>query len=447
MRFSISIAVIGGITENEAEKLKCEFPFVLFKTVGCINDNVMCNFDVAICGEDQVFYKNLLGKGRLRCVVCAKNKSLVFYNGNFDYSSFCITDILSDVIVILDKQPFIAAEALINELLKNKTLDKCLEQSTEHSAEIINDETIAIVVIGKDSSFAKDVLRFSKENVVAYYDIKKEKFIDRSNNENATYCDTIYVLNTLNSPASKIGIEQRFPNYKKLYIGQFGEFESFENIYYDNLTVEFKTPTTIISSFGPEMGKFEVLCELNNQFKNNQIPVGCVSSNPCAAVISKIRYIEYPKSQDFQTTVSKVRDLMSDIEQENNELVIWDIPGGCTQVDNLRTDYGGLTYACLCALRNVDVVILCFSSQINKQLIKKQCRIFESFGVSKVILVQSDRLYLRTMIAEGKLSVYENINSEKTEIDGYDVFNMNEVKEGKLYNYLFELFTNEGGGG
>lgn len=315
------------------------------------------------------------------------------------------------------------------------------------SAEIINDETIAIVVIGKDSSFAKDVLRFSKENVVAYYDIKKEKFIDRSNNENATYCDTIYVLNTLNSPASKIGIEQRFPNYKKLYIGQFGEFESFENIYYDNLTVEFKTPTTIISSFGPEMGKFEVLCELNNQFKNNQIPVGCVSSNPCAAVISKIRYIEYPKSQDFQTTVSKVRDLMSDIEQENNELVIWDIPGGCTQVDNLRTDYGGLTYACLCALRNVDVVILCFSSQINKQLIKKQCRIFESFGVSKVILVQSDRLYLRTMIAEGKLSVYENINSEKTEIDGYDVFNMNEVKEGKLYNYLFELFTNEGGGG
>lgn len=102
MRFSISIAVIGGITENEAEKLKCEFPFVLFKTVGCINDNVMCNFDVAICGEDQVFYKNLLGKGRLRCVVCAKNKSLVFYNGNFDYSSFCITDILSDVIVILD---------------------------------------------------------------------------------------------------------------------------------------------------------------------------------------------------------------------------------------------------------------------------------------------------------------------------------------------------------
>lgn len=443
MRFSICIALIEGITESEVEKLKCKFPFVLFKAVECINDNVVRNFDVAICGEYQALHKNILGKGRLRCIVCAKNKALLFNNLNFDYSSFCITDILSDVIVILDKQPFISSEALINELSNNKSIE-CLEQSPEHNTEIINDETAAIVVIGKDSSFAKNVLRFSKENVVAYYDIKKEKFIDRSGNENVIHCDTIYILNTLNSPASKIGIEQRFPNYKKIYIGQFGEFENFENVYYENFTKEFKTPTAIISSFGPEMGKFEVLCELNNQFKNNHIPVGCVSSNPCAAVISKIRYIEYVESQNFQTTVSIVRDLMSDIEEENNELVIWDIPGGCTQVDNLRTDYGGLTYACLCALRNVDVVILCFSSQINNQLIKKQCRIFESFGVSKVILVQSDMLYLRTMIAEGKLSVYENENFEKMEIEGYDIFNMNEVKEGKLYNYLFELFTEEG---
>ena len=136
---------------------------------------------------------------------------------------------------------------------------------------------------------------------------------------------------------------------------------------------------------------------------------------------------------------------MNDIEEDNNELVIWDIPGGCTQVDNLRTDYGGLTYACLCALRNVDVVILCFSNQINEQLVKRQCVLFKAFGASEIILVQSDMVYLRTMIAEGKLSVYEDVNSEKNKIGEYNVFSMNEVKEGKLYNYLFDLFTSEDG--
>lgn len=445
MQFSISIALIGYNAKNEAEKLQSVFPFVIFKTLDFIDNDMIYDFDIVVCGEDCVLHKNLLCNRRLRCIVYTKSQTLVFNNSEIDYSLYCVTDILTEIILILDNQPFITSAVLASELFKNKASDKCLEKNMEYSAGVINSKRVAIVVIGKDSSYAENILKFSNENVVAYYDITKEKFIHRYSDEKQPDFDTIYILNTLNSPASKTGIELRFPTYNKVYIGQFGESENYEDIYYKNLTKEFKTPITIISSFGPEMGKFDVLCELSEQFKNNQIPIECVSSNPCASVISTMRYVTYPQFQDFQTTVRKIRDLMSDIEEDNNELVIWDIPGGCTQVDNLRTDYGGLTYACLCALRNVDVAILCFNSQINIQLVKQQCALFEAFGVSKVVLVQSDMVYLRTMIAEGKLSVYEDVNSEKSEIDGYSVFSMNELKEGKLYNYLFELFTSEDG--
>lgn len=445
MQFSVSIALIGYNSKSEVEKLQSEFPFVIFKTIDCIDHDIIYDFDIAVCGEDCVLHKNLSCNGRLRCVVYTKSKTLVFCNGEIDCSSYFITDVLSKIILILDNQPFITSEVLERELFEKEESDECIERTIEHSADVTNGKMVAIVVIGKDSSYAEDILNFSKENVVAYYDMKKEKFIYRYNYKNQPNFDTIYILNTLNSPASKTGIELRFPTYNKVYIGKFGEFESYEDIYYKNFTKDFKTPTAIISGFGPEMRKFDVLCELSRQFNDNQIPIECVSSNSCASVISNMRYVEYPESQDFQTTVRKIVGLMNDIEEDNNELAIWDIPGGCTQVDNLRTDYGGLTYACLCALRNVDVVILCFSNQINKQLVKRQCAIFEAFGVSKIILVQSDMMYLRTMIAEGKLSVYEDVNSEKAKVEGYNVFSMNEVKEGKLYNYLFDLFTSGGG--
>ena len=198
----------------------------------------------------------------------------------------------------------------------------------------------------------------------------------------------------------------------------------------------------MISSFGPEMGKLDVLCELNKQFVDMKIPIAGVSSNPCAMLIPQIKFVEYPKSHEFTSLVRKIRLLMKELDEENKELVFWDIPGGCCEIDNLRTDYGGLTLAFLNALKNIDVVLLCFNNQISIDLIKKQCYVFEAFGVSKVILIQSKSVYLRTMIAEGKLSVYENIKQEKINIDGYEVFSMSDVMEGELCAYLLKLFTN-----
>lgn len=197
----------------------------------------------------------------------------------------------------------------------------------------------------------------------------------------------------------------------------------------------------MISSFGPEMGKFDILCTINQQFKNNCISTECVSSNPCAELITNIRYIEYPENQFYLDIVKKIKEIMSDIDKNDNELAIWDVPGGCIPIDNLRTDYGGLTFAFLSAIKNVDACILCFNKQINKELIQRQCQIFELLGVSKVILVQSNTSYLRTMIGEGKLSVYEHKEDEKQDIFGYPIFNISEVYEGKLYDYLFSLFT------
>lgn len=438
---SIFVGVIGTCIEVVQKSDDFLFPFVETHFFDCFCEKMMTDYDLIICDCKKDVPRNISFTNRMKCIVCINDNVVLFDLENTYRYNMCWEKLYQNLINQIDNQPFISSVNLMNELILDTNVSHIDEENSEYVAKRNMEEKTAFVLLGKDPSVAKNILNFARQNVIAYYDLKREYFVDRSGQECSIDFDYISVINTLNSPANKQGIEHRFPHLKKKYLGEFGDFENYAQIYFESTPDIFLSPTVIISSFGPEMGKFDILCDLCKQFEDINIPVVGVSSNPCASIMSNIEYSEYPKLETFPIIVDNIRKKMKELDLKNNELVLWDIPGGCTQIDNLKTDYGALTYAYLNAIKNIDVAILCFNNQISEELIKRQCYIFESHGVSKIILVHSDTVYLRTMIAEGKLSVFKDNDLKKVEINNYPIFYMNDIREGKLKNYLINLFT------
>lgn len=440
MSKSIRIAVDKNFPQKTLNRM-CLCPdFALIQKVQKIDSiNISPEYDLLFCYGDYVSeHRNLINE-RLRSIIYIDDmlKGVAsFSTGKYSFEASAFGELFKEILFLLDNRPFITSEDMLYEINKQEKRPVFVPSYNPSMK-----ETVGIVVVGKDADFARELLNYSEKNVIAYFDFRHEKFFDRENKEFFNKLDCVYILNTLNTPASITGFDTRFATYNKKYVGQFDEFVKYGDFYYNEHSSDYKTPTILISSFGPDMGKFELVMELSSQFNQRKIPIRCISSNPCASVLPQFQYVEYPMGKDFRTTVLDIKNIMESIDQKDVELSILDIPGSCTQVDNLRTDYGGLLLAYLSAVNNIDVVILCVNSQIDNNLILKQCSIFKTFGVAKVIIYQSNMLYLKTMIAEGKLSTYQNENSDRILVDGCKVFNIHELKQGNLFDYLYKLFT------
>lgn len=388
------------------------------------------SYDILVCDKySENIFEIFDEYNRIKCIICGN--TLFFKNKKtINRIGYSLKEIVGEICEWIDKYPFIDSIKLYMKISGT---------SEQKTAKRENDSrTKGVAIIGRDNTYIEEkVLPFLKCDFCAVFDFDKDAFYDKNGNLYTGEIDVLFVINALPFPANKNILAKRFENFDKEFIGFF-EQQTIDSAHRKPKTS--KTPITLIVGFAPEIGKFDVMCCLNRDFRNNKIPVACCTGNAMGMLFDNMYYFEPTPHLSFRENITNIQNHFLKIDDERLEMIIINVPGGCGNTEDIYTDCGGLSFAHLRCLK-IDAVIFCVNDQIDKKMVLSECEIFKAMGAEEVIIVESDKHYLRNAIAEGRMSVYIESESIKRTFGNYAYFDMSMVQKGDLFKYLYQLFT------
>lgn len=309
----------------------------------------------------------------------------------------------------------------------------------------------------------EDIENFYKDNlhpnIVAYYDYQSGSFKSFSlpNEKNVNF-DNIFIINTLSHDTQMVipsDIQTRFPAQKIFFLGNFkGVLNDSSLIYTHEMwnssnLVTLKKPIIMVTGFDCNFNKFDVSAKLFKDFQDNAIKAKVITYNK-KGIIYSFDTFEYPNKIIFPDIVGSINNYMNCCEI-NNDFDLWIInsAGGISFIDNKnRNNFGKLNESYFHAA-NIDLLIFCIDGFTDKDDLQKYIKKVNAFGVNNIFFVLSENTFdpvssdSNESFQTYKLSPekYENYFSKLKNILNENLFSINDVKSGKLYNKILSLFN------
>lgn len=456
MAYSIRGLLLSSESKNDSPNASIERPYIYWDSekCSCLTNSLMsklCQYDIIVTDilfEEISSYISLNKEARCRFIVSEENcfafeqyinpndtKKLLdlFKSKSFDYDAD--KNFLENAVEFIDQCPFLDAvpfDEQINSfkhLIKNKSL---------------------LIAIGLTSEEIKNYSFVLEPNIVGYFDFQRQVCVDFTGELlPSDFFENVIFVNTLNRSAN---IDRFLKIFKGKNIFAYGDFCENNNLYGDDywepLEVDSNTPIILITSSGPDLEKFWLQTKLFEQFNTLGIKHSQISYSPLAAVSNDFIYQEFPKKVIFPDYINEIRGLIDEIDStQENEAIMINVGSGISPIGNVNNSYGSLLYAYLNAL-DIDMVIYSINPQISVEKIRRDISYLKSRGVKEVALYVSENVYLRRLIADGRICTF-NI-SESPDIENYieiiqkefKTFSKSDVENNKLTDYIYEVFTN-----
>lgn len=309
----------------------------------------------------------------------------------------------------------------------------------------------------------EDVENFYKDkihpNIVAYYDYQSGSFKNfSSQNEKNVDFDNIFIINTLSHDTQMVipgDIQARFPAQKIFFLGNFKGSLSSSNLIYthemwnsSNL-VTLKKPIIMVTGFDCDFNKFDISAQLFKNFDDDDIKTKVITYNKKGVVYSFDTF-EYPDKIIFPDIVGSINNYMNCCEI-NNDFDLWIInsAGGNSFIDNKNRNNFGMLNESYFHAANIDLLIFCIDGFTDEDDLQKWIKKVKAFGVNNIFFVLSENTFdpvssdSNESLQTYKLSPekYRKYFSTLKKILNENLFSMNDVKSGSLYNKILSLFN------
>ncbi|RGI12503.1 S8 family serine peptidase [Roseburia sp. TF10-5] len=296
---------------------------------------------------------------------------------------------------------------------------------------------------------------FVYKNIVAYYDHEREEFYSFYDGKPNQDFDVILILNSsyidLEIPAT---MKEKYKNYKVVCIGNF---LNVNNNKYLHSYCEYKAtkmsvlekPVIAIVGLCSGLNKSDIQLSLLNSFKKDGLDVGSISNNPLG-IIYDTEVFAFPLELEFPKIVYSINKFMY-LFEVNKEIDAWliNIGGAIGRVNSLNTyNFGKLADAYLSA-SNIDIAVMCVNPSVDIENLKLQLAHLYKHGIEKIFVVMSHNdINASTMDYRDGLQTYYVDNLKYNAAYEYvkanieeDVFTLDDVKYGKLYNSIIETLS------
>lgn len=411
--------------------------FDIHKYINWIGSNTRCKM---IFNDEYVSINSEIFK-----ITVSKEQASILIKDDKIYFNHYET-INKQIFDFLDVHPLLSSENII-EVLKEEALNENSSISTLSNS--------VFVPIGIREEDITNILSLLNDDIIGYFSILENDFVDFDGNiiETDKY-NNIYIINNFTPEWDSSVLKDRYINKNFIYLGNFrGITQRTDSVSFDDLheesLIKSKTPIIMISSLGSNMSKFVVQTTLQKAFNNDGIDSQCITYNPLGAILKNTIFLNYNTNVEMKVNVKNIQSLIQFLDkQKENDAIIINVGGGVSHIDNLNNDYGFLTYSYLCAL-NIDVAILCINIQLTLEKILSEIAYLKSRGIAKVFLVISDNIYIKNLQPNTDFfNYYTCVDNNcfedcKKVLSKYEeTFTLRDVKNNKLYNRIYEIFTN-----
>lgn len=331
-----------------------------------------------------------------------RNKTFECTINNKEYrlsasSSLATAYISGCLALVLEENPLITSENIINELFKKELWNFDLSKNFTIPPKSV---LVLYSVLDNNLKYYKDMIN---DNILGYLDNFKNKFFDFEGNEILSNIENIIEINSTEKKKNSILNNAKYNNIPKYIIGNIDNISSDTKVIKSTThnmggkskyIIKNKVPVISIVGFGYSSNKFYTQLSFCSQLEKSDIKTECITYNPLGYIFD-FNVLEYPDIVKFPDMVYSINNYFDVIYRTKKEfdLFLVDIAGGISEINLFNTNnYGELFNAYSKAL-DIDVVIFCVNLSISVEELKKAIMHIKSKNIQHIFVVLTNLCY------------------------------------------------------